>query len=274
MKAEHADLNGWYLDSGASSHMTPNEKIMLNKKEAQIDEIVAANNARMVVKSAGNAVMCFQGNEIEINDIIHVPDLTVNLLSIFKMVCKGNTIIFDESGCSIYNKNDEMIAQVKPVNGVYKLQAETAKCMIAKNNSQTALTWHRRMGHLNYQSLMRLRNGAADGIDFTDDKNALENCETCAMGKQARLPFEKSENRSTELLQLIHSDLCGPMENESIGRSRYMLTFIDDFSKKVFCYFLRQKSDAFEKFTEFKAMVENQTGKRSDNGTEYRVSQK
>lgn len=94
------------------------------------------------------------------------------------------------------------------------------------------------------------------------------------MGKQARLPFEKSESRSTELLQLIHSDLCGPMENESIGRSRYMLTFIDDFSKKVFCYFLRQKSDAFERFIEFKAMVENQTGKRikiirSDKGTEY-----
>lgn len=274
MKAEHADSNGWYLDSGASSHMTPNESIMINKKTANINEIIAANSSRMPVKSAGNAVLHYQGNEIKVYDIMHVPDLTVNLLSIFKMVSKGNTIIFDESGCSIYNKNDEQVAHVKPLNGVYKLQAETAKCMIAKGNSETALTWHRRMGHLNYQSLLKLRNGAADGINFIDDKEVLANCETCAMGKQARLPFGKSESRSTELLQLIHSDVCGPMENESIGRSRYMLTFIDDYSKKVFCYFIRQKSDVFERFTEFKALVENQTSKRikilrTDNGTEY-----
>lgn len=92
------------------------------------------------------------------------------------------------------------------------------------------------------------------------------------------LPFENSENRSTRLLQLIHSDICGPMENESIGRSRYMLTFIDYYSKKIFAYFLRQRSEAFEKFCKFKALVENQTGNRihilrTDNGTEY-VSEK
>lgn len=72
----------------------------------------------------------------------------------------------------------------------------------------------------------------------------------------------------------MHTDLNGPMENRSIGDARYILTFIDDHSRKIFVYFLREKSEVFDRFIEFKSMVEKQTGRklkalRSDNGTEY-----
>lgn len=73
---------------------------------------------------------------------------------------------------------------------------------------------------------------------------------------------------------MIHSDLVGPMENQSINGSRYLLTFIDDYSKKVFPFFIRSKAEVFKKFTDFRMEVENQTNKkikilRTDNGTEY-----
>jgi hypothetical protein len=75
-------------------------------------------------------------------------------------------------------------------------------------------------------------------------------------------------------LELVHTDLCGPMQTDSIGGSFYFLTFIDDFSRKIWIYFLRHKSETFEKFKEFKAEAEKQSGKyikalRLDGGGEY-----
>lgn len=147
------------------------------------------------------------------------------------------------------------------------------ECLLAQSNiNNNAMLWHRKFGHLNLNSLIKMKNGAVTGMKFDNPKTM--DCVTCAMGKQTRLPFKKSNNESNEILQLIHTDLMGPMEKTSIGGSRYVLTFIDDFSKKTFVCFLKSKSEVYENFVEFKQLVENETGKkiktlRSDNGTEF-----
>jgi hypothetical protein len=111
------------------------------------------------------------------------------------------------------------------------------------------------------------------GLDYV--KGDAEICENCIVGKQTRMPFVATgKSRASDLLELIHSDLCGPMEIPSWGNSRYILSFIDDKSRKTFVYFLKRKSEVKEKFKEFKVFVEKQTGKcikavRTDNGTEY-----
>lgn len=99
-------------------------------------------------------------------------------------------------------------------------------------------------------------------------------CEICTQGKQTRLPFPKKGTRAISLLQIIHSDVCGPMSVNSIGGAKYYVSFIDDFSRKTFIYIIMQKSQVFECFKKFKALVENQTDKkikffRSDGGKEY-----
>lgn len=87
-------------------------------------------------------------------------------------------------------------------------------------------------------------------------------CEVCQFGQQSQLPFPtKQATRALEELQLIHTDVCGPMEAISLNGSKYFLLFIDDYSKMCWIYFLKQKSDVFERFVEFKAMVENETWK-------------
>ena len=62
-------------------------------------------------------------------------------------------------------------------------------------------------------------------------------------------------------LEIVHSDLCGPMQTPSLASSHYMLTFIDDYTRKTWVYFLKYKSEVFEKFCHFKALVEKQSGK-------------
>jgi hypothetical protein len=77
-------------------------------------------------------------------------------------------------------------------------------------------------------------------------------CESCILGKHKRDNFPTSSNREKEHLELVHTNLCGPMQTQSIGGSFYFLTFIDDFSRKIWIYFLKNKSDTFSKFKEFK----------------------
>ena len=100
-------------------------------------------------------------------------------------------------------------------------------------------------------------------------------CEGCVLGKHPREMFEKGKAwRAKEPLQLIHSDICGPLETPYLSHAVYFLTCIDDFTRKTWVYFLKYKSETFGKFQEFKTMVENESNKkiktlRTNNGGEF-----
>lgn len=263
----------WYIDSGASAHMTPHDDMLFNKKQPPVKEITTASNTRIQVSSIGDCNMKFEGKKVHVSNILHVPGITANLLSVSKMVEQGNTVIFNSEGCTIYNECHKVVAHSKSVDGTYKLYETTETCMLSTIEDD-ALIWHRRLGHTNYRSMCKMRDGTVSGIKFKDNEIAIRNCETCALGKQTRSPFHRSKRETKNLLDLVHSDLMGPMETMSIGKARYILTFIDDFSKRIFCYFLKSKADVFERFVEFKNFAERQTERqikalRTDNGTEY-----
>jgi transposase InsO family protein len=100
-------------------------------------------------------------------------------------------------------------------------------------------------------------------------------CESCATGKAHREAFDKTEVwRASQPLELVHSDVCGPMQVTTGGGNRYFLTFIDDYTRMCWVFFLTHKSSVFSVFKRFKAMVELQSGfqikkLRSDRGGEY-----
>ena len=99
-------------------------------------------------------------------------------------------------------------------------------------------------------------------------------CKGCALGKNVKKPYSGSSRRSKGILDLIHSDLCGPMIAPSMSGCLYYVIFIDDYSHKTWIYFMKAKSETFDKFQEFKTFVEKQTGShiralRSDNCGEF-----
>ena len=104
---------------------------------------------------------------------------------------------------------------------------------------------------------------------------SLEFCENCVYGKQKRVRFIKvGKQKKSEKLDLVHTDVWGPTKVQSLGASRYYVTFIDDATRKIWVYCIRQKSDVFDTFERWKDLVENKIGKRlkclrSDNGGEY-----
>ncbi|KAJ7958815.1 Retrovirus-related Pol polyprotein from transposon TNT 1-94 [Quillaja saponaria] len=96
------------------------------------------------------------------------------------------------------------------------------------------------------------------GLPFIDHPNQL--CEAWLLGKHARKSFPKEATRATEPLQLIHTYVCGPIKLYSFGKNYYFLLFIDDYTRKTWVYFLKKKSEAFEVFKKFKALVEKESG--------------
>ena len=114
--------------------------------------------------------------------------------------------------------------------------------------------WHKRLGYLNEGSLKKLKL-IASGIDFKEA--SLPNCVSCVERKQARRPFPSSTSKAEELLELVHTDLCGPIEVASLGGSRFFITFVDA-SRKVVVFFLEKKGQALEAFKKFKAQAERQ----------------
>ena len=109
----------------------------------------------------------------------------------------------------------------------------------------------------------------ADGL-----LESLDACEPCLMGKMTKTPFSGTMERATDLLEIIHTDVCSPMSVEARGRYRYFLTFTDDLSRYGYIYLMKHKSETFEKFKEFQSEVENHRNKkikflRSDRGGKY-----
>ena len=96
--------------------------------------------------------------------------------------------------------------------------------------------WHRRLGHLSYPSVKKLEKKNLVLNLKLENNDITKECEACLLGKQARLPTTHREQETTEVLQLIHSDVVGPVTPASIGGNKYFVIFVDDFSRKVWAY--------------------------------------
>ncbi|KAA0060254.1 gag/pol protein [Cucumis melo var. makuwa] len=128
-----------------------------------------------------------------------------------------------------------------------------------------------KQGHINLNRIERL---VKNGILSELEENSLPICESCLEGKMTKRPFTGKGHRAKEPLELVHSDLCGPMNVKARGEFEYFITFTDDYSRYGYVYLMQHKSEALEKFKEYKAEVENALSKtiktfRSDRGGEY-----
>lgn len=285
--------NRWYLDSGATNHMCNRKDIMSECVSVQPVDVHVANGAKLVTAGLGSVLVKLKNCEKLISNVYYVPNLSTNLLSVSELTRKGFTVKFDSKQCKIMRTGNEVVATASYNNGVYQLDTvgESGIAMSSRVEPETCEesqevrsgrraadkvtqeVWHKRLGHLNSRSMNLMKNGMVSGMHF--DENNYKNCVACIEGKQSRLPFpKKSGSRSKVILGLVHTDVCGPLQTPSLGGARYFVTFIDDFSRKTWVYFLKTKDEVFNIFKSFKVLVENETDRkikclRSDNGTEY-----
>jgi transposase InsO family protein len=114
--------------------------------------------------------------------------------------------------------------------------------------------WHRRLGHLHYKYLPYLQNMVCVMPSISLIKNEI--CKGCMLGKNIKKAFPSSDNRAQGILDLVHSNVCGPMLSPSHSGCLYYFIFIDDYLRKCWIYFLKAKIDTFDEFKEYKAFIE------------------
>jgi hypothetical protein len=227
--------------------------------------------------------------------VLHILGLERNLIYVSKMSDAGVHTLFQKDSCKMVRGVMVLMKGVW-IGTLYKLlgNVDSTGCnniispeiestvtqldsMLTQLNSTRAKSvqtdstrhdeldptrlWHERMGHIGEKGLRAMqRKGMVEG--FPECGLEVDFCEHCIYGKQSRVRFPSGATRENGILELVHSDVFGPVTVPSLGGSLYYVSFIDDFSRKTWIYFLRKKSEVFERFKEFKALVENQTEKR------------
>ncbi|KAL0373444.1 UNVERIFIED_CONTAM: hypothetical protein Sradi_3260100 [Sesamum radiatum] len=162
-----------------------------------------------------------------------------------------------------------------PVNGLYILQQSnlimTAQHKWKVDDHENAQIWHARLGHISKDRIRRLVDTKSLEID---DLDHLPTCESCLKGKMTKKRFVGQSAIAKGLLDLVHTDVCGPLSIPARGGFSYFITFTDDHSWYGYVYLMRYKSEAFGRLKEYRLEVENQTNRkikalRSDRGGEY-----
>lgn len=269
----------WCLDSGASEHLVSNDKFLKNVKNLKSPvKIKSAKSGAMLISSKVGEihVKSLVENElidIVITDVLYVPGLETNLLSVRKLEINGFTVIFKDGKGAIMKRN-KVIAVADRKSKLYELnfQLDFESANFCKVEKSTEL-WHKRLGHISNSGLRKLKD-IVDGIDIDVKPESSQVCEHCIEGKQTKLPHNQKRVRAKRPLQLIHSDLFGPVSPNSYDEKRYILTFIDDFTHFTVVYALSSKSEVFRYFKMYEAMAVAHFNLkisrfRCDNGREY-----
>ncbi|GKA50159.1 retrovirus-related pol polyprotein from transposon TNT 1-94 [Tanacetum coccineum] len=270
----------WWYDSGATTHVCNNRDLFKTYKETEDGhEVMMGDNHTSKVIGSGNVEIQFtSGKKLTLMNVLHVPNIRKNLVSGFKL-CKSGIKAVIESDKVILSKANVFVGKAYVCDGMFKLNINkiTSSAYFPDCNftfsfnieCSTFNLWHNRLGHINYRTMKdMLKQGIISYNDEHKDK-----CEICVQAKMKRKPFPKVD-RQSEILELVHSDICELNGQLTRGGDRYFITFIDDCSRYTYVYLLKSIDQAFETFKIYKAEVENQKGKkiqilRSDRGGEY-----
>uniref|UniRef100_A0A2N9IR91 CCHC-type domain-containing protein n=1 Tax=Fagus sylvatica TaxID=28930 RepID=A0A2N9IR91_FAGSY len=268
--------NSWLLDSACSFHVTPHRNWFDTYRSINCGSVRMGNDATCTIIGMGTIKIKMSDGVVRtLEEVRHIPDMRKNLISLGTLDSKGYSYK-SENGIMKVSKGAMIVMTGQKISSnVYKLLGNTilgGVAAVAESEDDDTLLWHMRLGHMSERGMRELhKRNLLTGIKSCK----LDFCKYCIMGKQCRVRFKTATHKTKGILDYVHSDIWGPVRTPSKGGAQYFMSFIDDYSRKAWVYFLKNKSEAFAKFKIWKAEVENQTGRkikclRTDNGTEYR----
>src|SRR6185437_12194758 len=272
----------WIFDSGASRHMTSQKILFSDYHEILPVEIILGDNHTLQAIGEGTYYTTVKSPHGDYSgkliDVLYVPNITKNLLSVGNITNNNANAIFRQFDCLITCATDNTILAYggKEQNTYYLNCVPNQINMVNTAIDTNILLWHYRLGHASIPKIQQLSQGMAVGISIP--KNISENflsCKTCIKGKMHKTAISKIPAQcAQELFFLIHNDLCGLMNTPSKSGYLYTVSFIDDKSCYCWIFFLHHKNEAMEKYkilivyirTHFKVSIKFF---QSDNGGEY-----
>lgn len=265
------------FDTGATAHMFSDTSRMTSLIDIPPSCIGVASKDGSIWASVKGSVNLFG---ITLRNVLHSPELTGNLISIGRLCDDGYVAIFRAQDGVILNFSKQVVLRLTRDSKSDRLwhpavshkSHHALSTSISKSNLATS--WHRRLGHLHPDAvigfLRRWKGVILSRKDFGP-------CDACALGKLKVAPAVNSFHRSPNVLDLVHTDLIGPISPCSIPGMKYILTFIDNHTRFACVYLLRSKDETLAKFLEYQAMMERRFKcgigfLKSDRGGEYSSS--
>ena len=276
-----APSSSWWLDSGATNHVAFTIQGFINRRKPNQDEskLTVGNNEKADVVFVGDVILILDsGFRLMLKDTFYVPSFRRNLVSVSCLDMYDYSFEIKNNVISLF-LNSNKVGCCYMSNGLYRLclspndicVACTAEKVVSKRplpKEQSYALWHKRLGHISKDRVERMiKTNILPAL-----KNDLETCIDCCRGKMTKIR-KKTAVRSSDLLEVIHTDISGPYTT-TLCRNFCFITFIDDYSRYGYLYFIKEKAESLDKFKIFRTEVEKQLGKvikvvRSDRGGEY-----
>ena len=250
-----------YFDSGASNHMTNTVVPLSNVRNYDGNlKINTADGSSLPISAVGDL-------SSSLTDVFVSPDLSTNLISVGQLVDNNCNVHFFRSSCVVQDQvSGKMIANWLKVGRLFPLHVSPSTiirsfpllsfaCNIIGSGNKM---WHRRLGPPNFDVLRTSFNSGLLGNKACSSLDLSFDCTSCKLGKRKVLPFPHHASRASQCFDIIHSDVWGIAPVVSHAHYKYFVTFIDDFSRFTWVYFLRAKAEVFPVFKRFLALLETQ----------------
>ncbi|KAJ9557122.1 hypothetical protein OSB04_011736 [Centaurea solstitialis] len=269
----------WVIDTGSGNHICNHLQGFTRRKTLRKDRsnLRVGEGTPLIAEAVGSYSLSLpSGLVLELDNCYYIPNMIKNVLSFDLLVDQGFYYKYSYKMISVF-KDSIFYFKATPVDGLYTVNLKDNNSEIyhiskrSKDIEDQTYLWHCRLGHINKKRVeLLLKGGFLGNFDF----KPFDNCESCLSGKMTKQPFNSENERATDLLEIIHTDVCGPFSHVARGGYRYFITFTDDFSRYGYVYLMRHKSETFEKFKEYQNEVQNLLDKRikflrSDRGGEY-----
>lgn len=270
--AQSSSKTTWLIDSGATHHICTMRNAFATFEDIsdKSHAVRFGDDSEVYAKGIGNVRIkpSASSDILTLKSVLFVPDMNINLFSVPAADENGANCSFSNGKVWIKRNKKTLITGEQKDGRLYELDLQIVQHDSAHVASMD--TWHKRLGHLSTSSI--IKSGLDKQLKMTPDNDKF--CNGCALGKQHKSSFASSDNnRKKEKGELLHVDLAGPMESESIGNSKYFLLIKDDATRYSFVAFLRLKSELPRKMEEILIKIQASKIKirsiRSDNGMEF-----
>ncbi|KAD2804123.1 hypothetical protein E3N88_37500 [Mikania micrantha] len=252
----------WLPDTGSSHHSGPDlSSLDYSEPYHGGDNLHVGNGKGLPILHIGSSTFTSPNRTFRLTNILHVPQLKQNLLSV-QQFCRDNHVYFEfhDSFFAVKDKTTHHTLLTGPSNdGLYSLQFPRQQVIprvaFSAHRASSDL-WHQRLGHPHPQLLKSMLS--LFQLPVTSSSCSVSFCEPCAIGKSSKLHLLSSTFTSSNVLDLIISDVWGPSPVPSSEGHNYFLLCVDHFSKFMWIFPLKRKSDVFPTFKQFLVMVERQ----------------
>lgn len=241
------------MDSGATDHITSDlERLTTRERYTGGDKIQVANGAGLSISHIGHSSVPGLSRPLYLDHVLYAPKINKHLISVRKLAIDNNAYV--ELHPNFFLVKDQatkhLLLRGKCRNGLYTLPNNCQALLAAKTSPDL---WHQRLGHPALPVTLRILQNNNIAVNTEVLPSLI--CNACQLGKSHQLPFSSSSHVSTVPLELVHTDVWGPALS-SVNNSKYYVSFIDDFSRYVWIYFLKNKADVEKVFLQFQQHAE------------------